>query len=498
MFEQVYDLAIVGGGLTGTAIARDAAGRGLSVFLCERGDLGGSASSATDRLIHGGLHHVGRLEWAPLRTALVEREILLRAAPHLVRPVRFTLPHHDGQWPRWAIGLGLMAHDRLARRSLPPARRLDLHGRDADQMLRPLFGHGFAFCDCVADNSRLVVANAMDARQRGASINPRLACVVAERERQHWRLSLESEADGEWTVVFARILVNATGADSGGVLDHVIHTNRRTFTRLTRHSQIVVRRPHDGKTAYALPNADGRMVHAVPHEPGFMLIGSARNRRAEEPVAGDVQPRDVAYLIDAANQYFHEPIERDDIVQKLACLTAMPADVSSNDGDHAVIVDTLTASAPLLSVFGGALTTHRLIAEELVDRLARFRKVGPPWTADAALPGGNFPPDVGASHLCLALRAAYPFLSEDHAHRLVMTYGTRAPAVLTGARSLEDLGQCFGVDLTAAEVTFLRGEEWAMTAEDVLWRRTRLGLRFTQGQADALADWMGQTAAAGA
>ncbi len=496
MYEQVYDLAIVGGGLIGSAIARDAAGRGLTTFLCEQGDIGGASSSATDRVVHGGLHHLGRMNWGPLSMRLKERDILMRSAPHLVRPLTFVLPHHERLWPRWAVGLGLAGYDWLGGRALPRARRLDLAGRDADEALHLHFTEGFAYSDCIADDTRLTIANAFDAQSRGASINPRLRCVVAERERDHWRLSLESGIDGEWTVVLARILVNAAGSQAGEVLDHVIHTSRHTATRLIRFSQIVVRRAADSHVGYAMPVASGRMVHAVPHAPGFMLIGPAVARHEGDPGAVSANPRDIAWLVDVANQFLSEPVARADIVQQLVCTIAMPADRSLVNGDHAVVVDALPAAPPLLSVFGGRLTTHRRIAEEVVDRLARFRDVLPPWTAEASLPGGNFPAEQGAAHLCLALRAAYPFLGEETAHRLVTTYGTRASTILTGARSFSDLGPCFGADLTAAEVDYLRHDEWAMTAEDVLWRRTRLGLNFTQGEADALAAWMGGGAAA--
>ena len=494
MYEQVYDLAIVGGGLIGSAIARDAAGRGLTTFLCEQGDIGGASSSATDRMVHGGLHHLGRMNWGPLKARLRERDILMRSAPHLVRPLTFILPHHEQLWPRWAVGLGLTAYDWLGGRALPRARHLDLESRDADEALHLHFTEGFAFSDCIADDTRLTIANAFDAQSRGASINPRLRCVVAERERDRWRLSLESGIDGEWTVVLARVLINAAGAQAGEVLDHIIHTSRHTQTRPVRFSQIVVRRDHDSPVGYALPVASGRVVHVVPHEPGFVLIGPAVARHEGDPGAALVEPRDIAWLLDVANQYFVEPVVREDIVQQLACVIAMPADRALANGDHAVVVDAIPTAPPLLSVFGGRLTTHRRIAEEVVDRLARFREVRPPWTAEASLPGGNFPPEQGAAHLCLALRAAYPFLSEDTAHRLVTTYGTRASTILTGAREFADLGPCFGADLTAAEVDYLRHDEWAMTAEDVLWRRTRLGFHFTQGEADALADWMGEGA----
>jgi glycerol-3-phosphate dehydrogenase len=485
VFERVYDVGIIGGGLTGASIARDAAGRGLSVLLCEEGDLGGRASSATNRLVHGGLDHLGRLEIGALRLGLVESAILRRAAPYLVRPLRFVLPHHDQLWPRWALRLGLRAYDRLARRPLPPYARLNLEGDDMEPALHAHFRAGFALSDCMADDARLVIAHAVDARQRGASINPRVRCVVAERERERWRLSLET-ASGKWMVAHVAILINATGAEVASVLDHVVHTNRSIPVTLTRHSQIVVRRPNDDG-AYALPAGDGRIVYAMPHAPGFMLLGSAEAPHRRAPTEAYVEPADVGYLADVANQYFDRPIVPGDIAQRLGCVTAMPVDRESVSGDHAVVVETAPGGAPLLSVF-------RRMAEEVVDRLARFRKVGEPWTANALLPGGNFSGDVGIAELSHALRVAYPFVGEDHALRLVTTYGTRAPAILVGARRTEDLGICFGADLTEAEVNFLRHEEWAMEAEDVLWRRTRLGLRFTAGQAQALATWMAETA----
>ncbi len=320
MYEQVYDLAIVGGGLVGSAIARDAAGRGLTTFLCEQGDIGGAASSASDRVVHGGLTHLGRMNWGPLRARLKERGILLRSAPHLVRPLSFVLPHHEQLWPRWALGLGLTAYDALGGRALPRARRLDLDGRDADEALHLHFTEGFAFSDCIADDTRLTIANAFDAQSRGASINSRLRCVVAERERDRWRLSLESQIDGEWTVVLAHMLINAAGGQAGEVLDHIIHTSRHTDTRLMRFSQIVVRRDSDRNVGYALPVAGGRVVYAVPHEPGFMLIGPAVARHDGDPAAAEVSPRDVAWLVDVANQYFIEPVMVEDVVQRLACI----------------------------------------------------------------------------------------------------------------------------------------------------------------------------------
>jgi len=486
---KVYDVAIIGGGINGVTIARDAAGRGLSVYLCDEGDLGGGASSATSKLVHGALRHLEGVRLGAMREAVVEREILLRAAPHLVRPLRFLIPHHERQWSPTAFSLGLFAYDHVARHALLHARRVHLDAERAHGELDAHFALAFAYSDCLADDSRLVILNAVDARGRGASIHTRLRCTVAERDGGRWRLALESTTTGERSVVLAKILVNAAGAAAGDVLDHVVHSRQEVRVRLIKGSHIVVRREHDGKTAYALPNADGRIVHAVPYEQGTMLIGAAVSDYDGDPAVAAVDRRDVAYLLDVTGQYFHTPVAVADIVWSFACVRALPEEPGVARRGRAVIVDAPPRVAPLISVFGGSLTTHRRLAEQVVDRMGKFHAVPPAWTARAVLPGGGFPPN-GAADIARALRAAYPFIAEAHAGRLVRAYGTRASAVLTGARSVGDLGVRFGGDLTEAEVNFLRQEEWAETAEDVLWRRSKLGLAFTTIEAQALGDWM--------
>jgi len=488
VFGLVFDVAIIGGGINGTAIARDAAGRGLSVFLCDQGDLAGGASSATSKLVHGGLRYLQDLRFGALREALIERQRLMAAAPHLVRPFRVILPHHERQWPRWALRLGLFAADHLAGSTLPASGRIDLNRDAGDSVLMPHFQVAFAYSDCLADDTRLVMLNAIDARTRGASIHTRVRCVVAERDGERWRLSLESTETGEPFTVIAGILVNATGGFAGEVLDHVIHTERRVPVRLTKHSHIVVRRVHDGG-AYALPNADGRIVYALPYERDFVLIGAASGRYDGDPAGARLEPREVAYLIDVAGQYLEEPPDPADVVWGFAGVSAFPEDHSSTMGESAIVVDAPTHLAPLVSVFGGTLTTHRRIGERVVDQIGRFRPVGAAWTAATALPGGNLPVD-GVGGLGRALRGAYPFIGEDHAARLAAAYGTRAHAILSGKRQAADLGVRFGGDLTEAEVDFLKAEEWAATADDVLWRRSKLGLTFSKGEAARLDRWL--------
>jgi glycerol-3-phosphate dehydrogenase len=480
----VYDVAVIGGGINGTAIARDAAGRGLSVYLCEEADLASGASSATGKLVHGALEAVEGFRLGVMREAVVEREILMRAAPHLVRPVTFHIPHHERQWSPAALRFGLFAWDHVARSSLAPARRVDLEAEAAHGPLHGHFAVAFAYTDCVADDSRLVMLNAIDARARGATIAPRVRCTVAERDGGRWRLSLEA-ADGERSVVLAKALINAAGAAAGDVLNHVVHARQQVRVRMTKSAYLVLRWPHGGEVAYALPNGDGRMVYAVPYEPGTLLLGPAEGAYTGDPFAATVEEGDAAYLMDVAAQYFHTALGPDDVLWSFASVAALPDDALSQRRGSAVVLDAPPNVAPLISVFGGTLATHRRLAETAVDRLGKFRKLAPGWTTGSVLPGGGFPRN-GAGDLVRALMAAYPFLRSGLADRLVRAYGTRASSVLTGARSASDLGALYGADLTPAEVDFLCHEEWAETAEDILWRRSKLGLRFTAAEAAGL------------
>jgi glycerol-3-phosphate dehydrogenase len=485
MQGKVYDVAVIGGGLVGASVARDAAGRGLAVYLCEEGDLGGGASSATGKVVHGALEAMARLDFSAMREAVQEREILMRAAPHLVRPVTFHIPHHERQWSRSALRLGLFAFDHAARHSLPHPEVLDLEATGAYGLLQPHFTTAFAYADCVADDSRLVILNALDARAHGATIETRQRCTVAERDGGRWRLSLESTRNGERSVVLAKILVNAAGASASAVLNHVVHANQKVGVHMTKSAYLVVRREMPDGVAYALPNADGRIIYAVPHDAGTMLLGPATIGYAGDPALAAADREDASYLLDVANQYFHTPLHPTDILWSFAAVTALPEDGAVRG--RAVVIDAPPNVAPLVTAFGGSLTTHRRLAEQVVDRMGKYRKIAPAWTgsAKAVLPGGGFPRGQEAD-IVRALRAGYPFVSERLAARLVRAYGTRASAVLTGARNAADLGIHFGADLTPAEVDYLRHDEWAVTAEDVLWRRSKLGLVLSEDEAAGL------------
>lgn len=489
MYGRVYDIAIIGGGLTGTAVARDAAGRGLSVFLCEEGDLGG-VSDAAVASVYGAIEHLPALRLGAMREAVAEREILMRAAPHLARPLTLVIPHHARQWSLRALRLGLFALDHAAPSSLPPAEIADFETLP-EGPLQAHFGLGMAYSDCVTDNGRLAVHNAIDARARGAEIYSRLRCTIAERDGGEWNLSLES-AGGDRFIVSASILVNAGGGRAADVLNHVAHGSRQVRVRLTRQAWIAFRQPGFGEIGYALPSADGQLVYALPFERDAVLIGPVAIPCQGDPAAARVEQADVAYLADLAEQYFRTPFLLGDVLRTFVKVTALPVDALPGVGS-AIVVDDPPLVAPLISVFGGSVAVHRRLAEDVVDRMGRYRAMGPGWTRDAHLPGGSFPRG-GERDIERALGAAYPFISESHAARLVRAYGTRASGVLTGARNAAHLGQRFGGDLTEAEVKYLCHEEWAQTAEDVLWRRSRLGLSLTTGEAAGLAGWLGRAA----
>jgi glycerol-3-phosphate dehydrogenase len=494
LFDQTYDLAIIGGGINGCGIARDAAGRGLSVFLCDQGDLGAETSSASTKLIHGGLRYLEHFAFRLVRESLREREVLWRSAPHIIEPMRFVLLHHKGLRPKWMLRLGLWLYDRLGGRGVFPAgTMIDLSTDAAGKSLQPRYRTAFEYSDCTVDDSRLVILNAIDARTRGASINPRLRCVIAERQGRTWKLALESTIGGERFSINAKALVNAAGPWVADVLDHVVHADTRAEIRLVKGSHVVVRKLFDHDRAYVFQNADRRIVFAIPYRGEFTLIGTTDEDYRGDPA--DVTPDDaeVAYLLATVSDYFRTPVTEDMIVWTFAGVRPLYDDgtaaAQEATRDYLLELDGTASEPPVLSVFGGKITTYRRLAEHALAWLAPLLPMGPAWTADAPLPGGLFP-ITGLDHLIRALSAAYPFLAPGHAARLVRAYGTRAQGILSGARRVEDLGRRFGADLTEAELRYLVAEEWATSAEDVLWRRSKLGLRFEPSEVGALEIWM--------
>jgi glycerol-3-phosphate dehydrogenase len=482
-----FDLAIIGGGINGTGLARDAAGRGISVLLVEMNDLGSGTSSASSKLIHGGLRYLEHGAFRLVREALNEREVLLRMAPHIVRPMRFMLPPIPGARSALLLRFGLLLYDLLgARKLLPASRTVDLTHHPVGQPLKRTFRYGFEYSDCWVDDSRLVVLNALDAAEHGAVIRTRARCARVER-RDEWELVLN--ARGRREVKTARVLVNAAGPWIDAVADTVIRQPLPKPARLIKGSHIVIHRRFEHDDGYILQAPDRRVVFVLPFAQEFTLIGTT-----DENFVGDLnsvtpEPSEIAYLCAAVNQYFRDKVTPDELVWSFAGVRALaddredrPEDVTR---DYELVLDEREGEAPLLTIYGGKITTHRKLAEAALARIGHFFEAGPPWTAGSRLPGGEFAPDE-LSALVSETMVRWPFLSVAHAQRLVRSYGRRVELFLENAESMDELGPCFGGDLTAAEVRYLVANEWAQNADDVLWRRSKMGLKATPEDCMAL------------
>jgi glycerol-3-phosphate dehydrogenase len=492
-----YDLAIIGGGINGCGIARDAAGRGLKVFLCEQGDLAGATSSASTKLIHGGLRYLEYHEFRLVREALIEREVLLRAAPHIVWPLRFVLPHHAGLRPAWLIRLGLFLYDHLGgRKILPGTRSLDLGRDEAGKPLKPEFGRAFEYSDCWVDDARLVALNALDAAERGAAIRTRTRFLRAERKEGGWRIELEDVVGGTRSEIEAKVLVNAAGPWVADVIVQRLGLDVPAKVRLVKGSHIVVPRLFQHERAYIFQNDDRRIVFAIPYERDFTLIGTTDVDYQGDPTAVAISREETEYLCAAANRYFVKRIAPEDVVHSYAGVRPLYDDGASEakaaTRDYVLALEGGDGQAPLLNIFGGKITTYRRLAEAALAKLAaHLPAMTEPWTAAAPVPGGDFPVD-GFGRLTAQIESSFPFLGADHARRLARAYGTRAHRILEGARAAEDLGRRFGADLYEREVAYLADQEWARSAEDVLWRRSKLGLRLSAEEAQALQSWFGE------
>ncbi|MGY2903310.1 glycerol-3-phosphate dehydrogenase [Bradyrhizobium sp. URHC0002] len=482
-----YDLAIIGGGLNGVSIARDAAGRGLRVILLEQGDLGAGASSASPRLIHGDLAGLERRHFLRVRSALAERDVWLRIAPHLVRPMRFAIPAHSDERPAWQLRSWLLLYDRLASRNgLPASATVDVTHHPVGNALKRPFGTAFEYSDCVVDDSRLVVLTAVDAAARGAAIRTGARCTRAERGKE-WRLVTKDR--GFRQIVTARAVANATGAWTPSVAETVLRVQPPKVAAV-QMDQIVVRRLFDSDNVYVFQNSDGRLIFASPYERDFTLIGTASHAFKGDPAIVAAAANDVAYLCDAANRYFRERIETVDVVRTLsgANMVMKPASrLSPRDG--AMTLDYGRGKAPLITVVGGDVTTSRLRAERAVSKLTPFYPMSARWTAKAPLPGGDFAWERFDNEVD-EVRDRWRFLGEDQARRLVAAYGSNAKEILGDARERSDLGLAFGPELTGAEVRYLMQKEWARFPDDILWRRSKLGLTMPPSDRDALAAFM--------
>jgi glycerol-3-phosphate dehydrogenase len=486
-----YDLAIIGGGLNGVSVARDAAGRGLRVILLEQGDLGAAASSATSRLVHGDLAALERWGFFRARAALAERDTWLRIAPHLVRPTRFAIPAHSDERPSWVLRSWLLLYDRLApRMRLPASATVDITHHPIGNALKRPFGTAFEYSDCVVDDSRLVIANAVDAAERGAVIRTGARCVRAER-LDTWRLVAIDR--GHRQVITARALANASGAWTASVAETVLRMPLPNLNAI-KMSQIIVRRLFDTDNVYVFQNSDRRLIFASPYERDFTLIGTVGQTFKGDPAVVSVDAGDVAYLCDAANRYFRERVEPVDVVRTFSGANmVMGVAIKRGAREGGMTFDRRRGKAPLLTIFGGDVTTSRLRAEQAVSRLTPFYPMSPRWTANAPLPGGDFAGTRFEAEVDAA-RERWRFLSEAQAERLVAAYGSRLKAVLGDATGRADLGPAFGPELTGAEVRYLMAKEWARFPDDILWRRSKLGLTMPPQDREALALFMAASA----
>ena len=493
--DQIYDLAVIGGGINGCGIARDAAGRGYSVYLCEMNDLASGTSSWSSKLIHGGLRYLEFYEFRLVREALIEREVLWGIAPHIIAPERFVLPHHDGLRPAWLLRLGLFIYDHLGgRHRLPATRTLNLRRDVAGKPLKPIFKTGFEYSDCTVDDARLVALNAQDAVERGATVDTRTQAVQAEWGSDGiWHLVVEDAATKARHMIKARILVNAGGPWVQEILTQRAGVEAKAHVRLVQGSHIVVPRLYQHDHAYTFQHGDGRVIFVIPYQNDFTLIGTTDRDYEGDPSAVRATQEEIDYLCASASEYLATPIVPSDVVWSYSGVRPLYDDHASEartaTRDYVFELD-VPEGLPVLSVFGGKITTYRKLAEHALEKLEPYlRSGGAPWTGDTALPGGDFATG-SVSELTNRLLHDYPFLAQRHAARLTRAYGTNARVVLGRAASVAELGRDFGHTLTEREVRYLMVHEFAQTAEDVVWRRSKLGLWLTKEEVVALDAWM--------
>lgn len=493
--SQIHDIFVIGGGINGCGIARDAVGRGFSVYLAEMNDLASGTSSGSTKLIHGGLRYLEFYEFRLVREALMEREVLWKNAPHIIWPMRFVLPYAKGLRPAWLIRLGLFLYDHIGGRKLLPATKtLDMATDPAGKPLKPLFRKAFEYSDGWVNDARLVALNARDAADRGAVIRTRTKVISARRESALWTIKIQNVLTGEIEEVRARLLVNAAGPWVDQVLAKTVGQNDVHNVRLVQGSHIVIARKFDDPRAYFFQNKDGRIIFAIPYEEEFTLIGTTDRDFPGDPHDVKISDAEIDYLCAAASEYFAQAVKRSDIVWTYSAVRPLYDDGASKaqeaTRDYVLKADGGESAAPLINAFGGKITTFRRLAESMLEKIEGFLgKRGKPWTANAPLPGGDFPA-TGFDAQVSKLKNAYPFLDQRLARRLIRLYGTRAERLLGLAKSNADLGRNFGADLYEAEVRYLVENEWALTAEDVLWRRTKRGLHFSREQTAALEEFM--------
>ena len=486
----IYDLLVIGGGINGVGIAADAAGRGLNVLLCEMNDLASSTSSNSSKLIHGGLRYLEYYEFRLVREALAEREVLLKNAPHIIRPLRFRLPHRRHLRPSWMIRIGLFMYDNLAKRVTLKGSHGIKFGKNnpvIDKITK-----GFEYSDASVDDARLVVLNAIAARDKGARIMTHTRCSNAKRVGELWEVTLHDNQTGQQQVVKTKALVNAAGPWVTSFFDDALKTPSPKQIRLIKGSHIIVPRIHTESQAYILQNEDNRIVFVIPYEDDFSLIGTTDVEHIGDPATACISKEETDYLISVINDHFKHQISTQDIVATYAGVRPLLDDESDSPEavtrDYTFEVDAPQGKAPLLSVFGGKITTYRKLAEAAIDGIiSHFPEAGNSWTADAALPGGDFD---NQHNLQTSLQRQYNWLPRKIINRYVRSYGTLGHKICAGLNSLEDMGQHFGAGLYQREVEYLIENEWAVTLEDIIWRRSKLSLQLTEAEKSALESFL--------
>lgn len=498
--DAEFDLLVVGGGINGAGIARDAAGRGVKTILIDQGDFGGATSSASTKLIHGGLRYLEYYEFRLVRESLGEREVVLRLAPHLVSPLHFVMPHVPSLRPAWMIRIGLWLYDHLGgRRILPGSEGVRLNGTNFGAGLKPELVRGFSYFDARVDDARLVILNLKSAEKHGARVLPRTRLVAARRENGRWRATLENALSGQRSEITARVLLNVAGPWVKDVIEHS-ESAVAARARLVKGSHIVVPRVHGGEHAYILQNTDKRVIFIIPYQDDWSLIGTTdiviESMAEAEEISGD----ETRYLLDAVNRYLVKPVGESDVVWSFAGVRALyddgHGDPAAITRDYTLVVDD-REGAVQLAIFGGKLTTYRKLAETVLDRLApwlAYRRG--PWTAGEALPGGEFEPDQREAEL-RRLCARRPQLPPALLRQMFFRHGLALDEVLGEAQSVADLGRDFGGGLFQREAEYIIAGEWAMTADDIFWRRSKTGLRMSAEQRRQFADWFAATRKAG-
>ncbi len=490
-----FDIFIIGGGINGCGIARDAVGRGYSVALCEMNDLASGTSSGSTKLIHGGLRYLEHYEFRLVREALSEREVLWKMAPHIIWPLRFILPHHSGLRPAWFLRLGLFIYDYIGgRKKLPATQTIDLKTAPAGTPLKSDFIKGFEYSDCWVNDARLVILNAQDAAAKGARIETRTRCTEARRENGLWHIKTLDLNTQEEKTTTARLLINASGPWVDDVLGTSLGDNAAKNVRLVQGSHIVVPRMFEHDRCYIFQNEDDRIIFAIPYEQNYTLIGTT-----DQDFNGDINnihisDEEVTYLCNAASEYFTKPVREEDVVWTYSGVRPLYDDGASKaqeaTRDYVLRQDGNDQEAPLLNVFGGKITTYRRLAESMLGKIeAALGKKAAAWTEKSTLPGGDFDFE-GFDQLVNDVTVKYPFLEKDLIWRLVRSYGTNAWNLLQNVTSVEEMGQNFGGGLTEQEVKYLIENEWAQTAGDIVWRRSKLGIRMTKSEIAALDAWI--------